>query len=295
MGLGRSALLFLATVAALALGGAVPALALEPAGDGWYWQLPQPQGQMLNAVDMPDAVNAWAVGCGGVIMHSADGGATWVRQQSPVMGTLSDVAFVDALHGCAVGGLQPLESLGASPASTTALVFTTDGGATWLPAERPGDAALAAVSFADAVNGWAVGSGGTILHTADGGVHWTAQRSGITHDLWAVTFVDARHGYAAGDGDMLLETTDAGLTWARIRPAARLFWEDCTSLAVDAAGTLWAALGARNVSGDFARLDQVLGRRSPLARGGRRRYGLQRVVRGRRGRAHPGRRSCRRG
>ena len=40
---------------ALALCCAAPALALEPAGDGWYWQPPQPQGQLLNDVTFGDA------------------------------------------------------------------------------------------------------------------------------------------------------------------------------------------------------------------------------------------------
>ena len=83
MGPRRSALLVLAVLAALALCCAVPALALQPAGTGWYWQLPQPQGQLLNDVTFGDAQNVWAVGDGGTILHSSDAGVTWARQSAP--------------------------------------------------------------------------------------------------------------------------------------------------------------------------------------------------------------------
>jgi photosystem II stability/assembly factor-like uncharacterized protein len=239
MGPFRSVLL-LATLLALALCCVAPALALEPAGDGWYWQAPQPQGQLLNSVSMSGEKSVWAVGNAGVILHSSDGGASWTSQSSPTSDPLADVAFTDALHGCAVGGAG-WNALLVDPAwMTSALVYTGDGGSTWQVAAQPGRWALCAVSFPSAADGWAVGQHGTILHTTDGGATWSAQRSGTTQDLSAVTFTDTLHGYAVGSFDAFVETRDGGVTWKR--PASDgfgAFW--CDAIAVDAAGTIWLA------------------------------------------------------
>ena len=242
MGPRRSVLLVLAVLSAIALCCAAPALALEPAGDGWYWQLPQPQGHALYGVALTDDGGAWAVGGAGVILHSSDGGASWAGQSSPVTDALADVAFTDAQHGCAVGG----DGWGAritDPAwMTSAIVYTEDGGSTWRTAAQPGRWALCAVSFPDASHGWAVGQHGTILRTTDGGATWSAQRSGTTTDLTAVTFVDAQHGYAAGSMDAFLETHDAGLTWKKPATSGVGFGMlSADAIAVDAAGTLWLA------------------------------------------------------
>ena len=255
MGPRRSVLFVLGALSALALWCAAPALALEPAGDGWYWQLPQPQGQILNAVAMPDATNAWAVGYGGAIVHSADGGASWSVQASTTTEPLAAVAFADAQHGCAVGGLF-FESyiFGALDSVSSVILRTDDGGASWKIVAQPSKYPLTAVAFADAQTGWAVGKHGTILRTVDGGATWTAQVSGVTRPLWAVTFADARHGWAAGAEGLLLTTTDGGLTWSRIHGNGRFFWDECGSLAIDGAGTLWAAMGTLSMSGDFDRL-----------------------------------------
>ena len=255
MGPRRSVLLLSALLCALALCCAAPALALEPAGDGWYWQLPQPQGHILNAVAMSDAADVWAVGYGGTILHSTDGGSAWAAQSSPTVDPLAAVAFADDLHGCAVGG-RGFESYitARPPFATSVIVRTEDGGVTWQEADSPLNHPLSAVTFLDASSGWAVGKHGTILHTSDGGVTWTAQRSGVTAPLWAVVFADAHRGWAAGGEGLLLTTADGGLSWRRIRGAGEFFWGECGALALDGAGTLWAAMGTQSMSGEFDRL-----------------------------------------
>lgn len=81
----------------------------------------------------------------------------------------------------------------------------------------------------DANQGWAVGSGSTILHTVDGGKAWNPQTSGITEGLAAVQisnenepiplrkanrlapgltavhFLDENQGWIAGDGGTILQ------------------------------------------------------------------------------------------
>ncbi len=61
----------------------------------------------------------WAVGFGGTIVHTSDGGANWVGQASGTGNTLRGVDFVDALNGWVVG-------------EGGVIVHTSDGGANWV-------------------------------------------------------------------------------------------------------------------------------------------------------------------
>src|SRR5437016_4900893 len=62
--------------------------------------------------------NGWAVGFGGTILHTSDGGATWSGQDSGTSNELLGVQFTDALTGWAVGAVGTI-------------LHTSDGGATW--------------------------------------------------------------------------------------------------------------------------------------------------------------------
>ena len=120
--------------------------------------------------------NGWAVGFGGTIVHTSDGGATWAPQTSGTDNALFSVEFTDALNGWAVGDLGTI-------------VHTSDGGATWVTQPNPVSGtmiALFSVEFTDASNGWAVGDNGTIVHTSDGGATWSGQDSGTLNGLLCV-------------------------------------------------------------------------------------------------------------
>jgi photosystem II stability/assembly factor-like uncharacterized protein len=87
------------------------------------------------------------------------------------------------------------------------------------------DAALRAVHFIDAKEGWAVGDEGVVLHTIDGGRTWQPQASGTRASLRSVHFHDDNHGWAAGREELpggrgsvgvLLATEDGGFTWKRL-------------------------------------------------------------------------------
>jgi photosystem II stability/assembly factor-like uncharacterized protein len=82
----------------------------------------------------------WAVGAGGVIVASSDGGATWTARTSGTAQDLHAVAFADATHGWAVG-------------AGGTILATTDGGATWAPQTSGTGSDLTGVAFADATHG----------------------------------------------------------------------------------------------------------------------------------------------
>jgi photosystem II stability/assembly factor-like uncharacterized protein len=90
------------------------------------------------------------------------------------------------------------------------------------------DAALRAVQFIDAKEGWAVGDEGVIWHTCDGGQSWTRQPTGVRGSLRSVYFQTAEIGWAAGRDELphggsagvLLYTRDGGLKWRQLLAGA---------------------------------------------------------------------------
>jgi photosystem II stability/assembly factor-like uncharacterized protein len=240
MGLRRSTFVCFALLTALALCCSAPALALEPAGDGWYWQLPQPQGgRALYGLAMPDAQHVWAVGSAGTVLASADGGFDWQVQDTPTSDPLRAVAFTDALHGCAVGGWQTNAFTGAGVKSAV-ILHTADGGSSWTQAVQPSSWGLSDVVFTDALTGIAVGQHGTVLRTVDGGLTWTTCPSGTRQDFGGVAFTDPQHGYALADSRYVARTVDGGLTW-RTAPAREYYWDFADGLAADGSGALWTS------------------------------------------------------
>lgn len=105
------------------------------------------------------------------------------------------------------------------------VLLSDDGGRTYRQARAvPTRATLTAVSFADALNGWAAGHWGVILHTTDGGETWSLQRedTAVDQPLFSIWFKDLRSGYATGLWSLLLSTDDGGETWREVNvpPAA---------------------------------------------------------------------------
>ena len=245
----------------------------DASADGGGWQA-ETAGtpQDLSGIVSTDDAHGWAVGDGGTILSTQDGGATWTAQTSNTTQNLHAVAFSDGAHGWAAGDGGTIVSTQdggtmwtAQSSNATrnlhAVVFsdgahgwtvgdggtilgTTDGGATWVPQASGTTQTLHAVAFSDDAHGWAVGDGGTILNTGDGGATWAQQTSGTTQNLHALAFADRSHGWAVGDGGTILTTTDGGATWiaqtSGVTQAleAAAFGDYARGWAVGAGGTL---------------------------------------------------------
>ena len=198
---------------------ATPALALVPDGaHGWFWQMPQPAGGLagFSALAFPDAGNIWAVGAGGLVLHSGDAGGTWAAQSTGVDADLWSVSFPDARHGWACGG--------SVAGSGGVIVATTDGGATWQNRTPAGlKETLTDASFTDAVHGWIGTADDHLLRTTDGGASWVRLKVGVVpppspyddggaSGYVQVDFTSARQGWASTD-NALWTTADGGKTW----------------------------------------------------------------------------------
>lgn len=162
---------------------------------------------------------AWAVGDGGRIVATTDGGQHWLSQHSGTNLDLIGVAFADASHGWTVGF-----NGGSSTMTPTVILATTDGGAHWTAQMQRRSMYLQTVTCVDSQHAWALGAGGVggntsvLMATTDGGTTWTRESTaGPANTIRAVTFADALHGWALGypgKTPAILATTDGGAHWA---------------------------------------------------------------------------------
>jgi photosystem II stability/assembly factor-like uncharacterized protein len=177
----------------------------------------QPAELTSNSVDAeldtvgfaPDATHGW-VGGAGLIVATADGGSTWMRQWTGDR-TVVRVDVLDRLHVWALAGV-------AAPGGdlvVDTLLRTADGGRAWssLPLSRQ----LTRLEITGASTAWAIergiqAGGGTapprLVRSTDDGRTWKVAIPGVVS---AVCFVTPLMGFAAGP--RLLATIDGGRSW----------------------------------------------------------------------------------
>jgi photosystem II stability/assembly factor-like uncharacterized protein len=178
----------------------------------WTLQSPLPTGQNLNGLSMVSATEGWAVGDGGVILSTTDGGVTWTPQDSGTSVQLTAVQFLDSQHGWAVGN---------------DVLYTTNGGQTWLKGQYSG-ATLYGISMVNASTGWAVGGSGTIVATTNGGRTWVGQQSTTSQNLTSVSFTDDNNGWAVGGDGAIVHTINGGSTWSTQASGTKAFFGGVT-------------------------------------------------------------------
>ncbi|MEW6443633.1 MAG: YCF48-related protein [bacterium] len=226
----------------------------------WSWADSEfPVHDDLFSLTFPTEKDGWACGRFGAILHTSDGGASWVRQSSGTTFTLSSIWFTDAKNGWAVGNkgtilhtsdggqkweaqqspvelyhmdvlfLNPLKGFIVS--ERTHILGTEDGGQTWTVKFQDEDYILKGVSFCDDLHGWAVGEFGYTYRTQDGGDHWEKQAGFFTIDpdtgdmkgddfLFDVAALDPRTALAVGIQGIVKQTADGGHTWNRVDAGA---------------------------------------------------------------------------
>jgi photosystem II stability/assembly factor-like uncharacterized protein len=198
----------------------------------------------LNGVSFVDARHGWAVGEGGLVLRTEDGGRTWSAQGSGTTEALLAVCFPSAAFGCAVGNsgtiltttnggqnwrvtqhvqqgnwhnlfdvhfVDPVHGWACGAHGT--LIATADGGTTWQDLGCPIGQQVEAIDFVDASFGWAAGADGAICATRDGGLHWTAQASGSIQSITGIRFADRQRGFAVDLGGAVWITGDGGQHW----------------------------------------------------------------------------------
>lgn len=195
----------------LALGWAGPRLVavgergliLTSDDQGHRWtQARSPVRSTLTAVQFVDAQQGWAVGHLGVILHSRDGGLSWVKQL--------DGLQLPELYARAAQGL------GAQAQAQAAQLAADGPDKPWL-----------ALSFQDARRGLVVGAYNLALATEDGGAHWQPLSAHLPNPRSLHLYGLARQGETvllAGEQGLLLRSEDGGQHFAPLASPYRGSW-----------------------------------------------------------------------
>jgi photosystem II stability/assembly factor-like uncharacterized protein len=143
-----------------------------------FRRLPAVRGELVSITTANFGQSVWAVGTRGLILTSADNGATWTKGE--MVRPPDDAPGRDSAGGAAPQGPPRLLNH------------------------------LRTVHFTDAQNGWA-GGDGIIVRTTDGGRRWASVPGGKV----GVLNLESRtgdDGFAATDSG-LIETTNGGRSW----------------------------------------------------------------------------------
>ncbi len=195
----------------------------------------------LRGVSFINADTGFIVGYPGLILHTTNGGTTWLHDSSGTIDSLERIQFINKTTGWVVGldgdilhttdgghhwvpqasnvtnSLYSIsfvnENVGTVVGNYSTILRTTDGGGSWAQQSSPVYSHFNAVSFVNVDTGTAVGTWGMIIHTIDGGTTWTTQASGTTEHLYGVSFPSANEGIIDGDHGLVLRTTNGGETW----------------------------------------------------------------------------------
>lgn len=156
------------------------------------------------------------------LLHTEDGGLSWVTQASaPTGGNQQYLKFFDALAGVfALVGTRPV------------LHRTSDGGQTWTSIPALGkNATVLSWSFVDSDRGWmlaepAAGSPARLYSTDDRGWTWSDLGYPVQapDEAFSVKFSFLTTGWLATSGlaPYAYKTVDFGETWSRVRLPAPL-------------------------------------------------------------------------
>jgi photosystem II stability/assembly factor-like uncharacterized protein len=173
---------------------------------------------------VPGGMDAWAL-VGTRLQHSGDGGTTW--SILPRAG-VSDPSFATATNGWAI----------RRTTVSSALVETSDGGATWNAGStpcHPGASTPLFVTRTTINDVWVVCGGGAaagslvqvVWKTIDGGTTWTRGFHGVAPGPVGYRFLDDGHGwrwhYNFAD---IFRTTDGGGTWHDLGPVGNVLVAD---------------------------------------------------------------------
>ncbi len=193
-----------------------------------------------HAVEFVSDQEGWMFGRGalvytGVIMHTTDGGQTWLRQNPPSsISAIFRAQMLDAQNGWAI--------------STGVMYHTTDGWESWTAIPEPnGNDVLNAFQFADLNTGWVGGFYGSMMKTENGGQSWTAQTlPGIVfgeHYIAEIEAVSPSEAYAVtGSEGWVYHTTDGGSNWTQIDTGFTSFLgANLVALEVLPEGQMWVA------------------------------------------------------
>lgn len=181
------------------------------------WEkIPSPTTDVLRKIFFVDTNNGWATGLEGTIIHTSNGGSSWVLQNSTVTTPIVDVFFINNNNGWALTYPQ-------TPPFGTTILKTTNGGLDWFKDSTFFENEIVyTIYFSDDLIGFLGGNG--IKKTTNGGLTWVNAHidSGMvsTLPINRFSFYSSTFGYACGGrldvAGVIWRTTDGGNNWSSI-------------------------------------------------------------------------------
>jgi len=183
------------------------------AQSNWYAQN-SGTNAILQDIFFVDQDYGWIAGAH-IILHTTDGGTTWVEQPAPpVQIYYVDIFFLDRMNGWACG-------------NEAKIIHTTDGGNTWVEQPNPytfPNPILYSIYFANPDTGWAFGGDHgnyptftnhrVILYTTNGGNTWDFQYNVPDEKpLFAAHFISSTAAFAAAEWGDIMYTSNGGNSW----------------------------------------------------------------------------------
>lgn len=162
-----------------------------------------PVSVTLTALSFPLPTHGWAVGHGGVVLHTRDAGQTWVRQ----------------LDGASAAQLELAAARGAGDAKRLV-------GAQRLVDDGP-DKPFLAVHFWTPRRGLAVGAYGLTFGTEDGGATWQSWMGRIPNPQGLhlnALYVTGSAVFLAGEQGLLVRSRDDAQTFEALQSPYRGSW-----------------------------------------------------------------------
>ncbi|HVG38961.1 MAG TPA: YCF48-related protein [Pyrinomonadaceae bacterium] len=169
----------------------------------------------LRGVYFTDADHGWAVGGGGSILRTDDGGRKWLVKRHSSDDTFWDVYFTDRDNGWLLAE-RALHKLKTNDERRSYLLKTSDGGLSWTRVDIPGldpNILLTRAAFATQTVGYVFGEYGTLFKTPDGGATWEVRPMPTRRLLLGGVFFADGRGWLVSAGATLLQTADNGESW----------------------------------------------------------------------------------
>lgn len=221
-------------------------------GRSWQEKTIPTNGFILSALSFPDMQNGWAVGNGGFILRTNDGGESWSILNRVPGSELNEVEFVNKNVGYVSGrtewGCEILrtidggkswqssykaprsgyvfqiatfeETVALAAINDTYLIRTEDSGHIWQVVNPPMGGASSVAFTSDGI-GWVVGRKGSFSRSTDHGKTWQVPanlpQSFLEYNWTSINFTNNGKGMAVGENGVIGITYDGGETWTEVK------------------------------------------------------------------------------
>lgn len=195
---------------------------IDSYSQGSWQRINVPTNQYLKSVCFVDSLYGWIAGDSGIILHTTDGGISWLLQDTHSTNEVEDVFFLDRNQGWASTYNF------TTPPFGTILLKTTDGGSTWISQPYPTENIfITCILFRDSLNGWMGGQPHALVKTTDGGISWTQAAIDTStlafFPVLSIKFYNDQIGYASGGrfdiAGVVWHTSNGGNMWYAIDPS----------------------------------------------------------------------------